>query len=32
VQCLLDGTQPSITADDGLKAMEVAVQIAKATA
>ncbi len=30
VQCLLDGSQPSITADDGLKAMEIAVKIAKA--
>ncbi len=30
VQCLLDGTQPCITPDDGLKAMETAVKIAKA--
>ena len=30
IQCLLDGTQPSITAVDGLKAMEIAVQIAEA--
>ncbi len=32
VKCLLEGTQPSITAEDGLKAMEIAVQIAKASA
>jgi myo-inositol 2-dehydrogenase/D-chiro-inositol 1-dehydrogenase/scyllo-inositol 2-dehydrogenase (NAD+) len=30
IQCLLDGTPPSITADDGLKAMEVAEKIARA--
>jgi predicted dehydrogenase len=32
VRCLLDGTAPSITAADGLKAMEIAAQIARATA
>ncbi len=31
VECLLNGTPPSITAHDGLKAMEIAVQIAQAT-
>lgn len=32
VQCILDGTPPSITPEDGRKAMEIAQQIAQATA
>ncbi len=31
VRCLLDGRQPDITPEDGRKAMEIALQIAKAT-
>ena len=31
VQCLLDGKQPSITAEDGRKSMAIADKIARAT-